>query len=708
MTGLNLPIYAAVLLWFITAITAYDPRMAFEQVWFLIVHVMLFFVVADNIQRGRQRLIMEALFFMASVVILLTGIELASWYFGLNITPGTSIGWVATGKLPALTDFPQVSMAMGISTLVAGYTAPLVIVSAGWALTVRARDYRVVLWAITGLLAVVLLFTSSRGGALSLMAATGIFVLTQLVQNPRLTARISPRLLAGGGAVVGIAALLAFVFFTLPNASKISDAGRRDMWQSAVRLALDHPLTGVGVGMFGRAFRDSRNPAIAQDKLVSAHNVYLNTAAETGMPGVILGTVLIVMFLCLAWRNWQLAPNPGQKLRIQTTFAALVGIAVHSLVDTFTITPIVLLIITLAAYTIISQPASRLTPVRQGQRIPAVAFLMIVLVYGVWLLRLDQAQAAYQRSFNITDPEEALNAINEAIELDPYLRLYPLQKAYILGEMGQTEIAIAAYQQALHLEPTWDTGWINLAALLQQQGNVDEAFEALNSAAGINYYNVGTLRRSELAEMHDFLSEDEIVAGYVRAITYHLHTYLPLADFWRETPLRLQALHEFTSSRPLDWQYRIWSVHDPEYAMTLIPENPQTAVEWWVMGEYALRVDADSETAVDYFSQAIALEPQHGDYYVSRARALLTRDPAAAQHNLDLAQVYGTQFEPIEEIRAQLATTLEEKERYIQQALSRVVPQEFAAALYQRPAIFDVPPEMRYPAYHFLVSGVVP
>ncbi len=708
-TGINYILYGIVGWWFITAITAYDPRMSFEQIWFLLVHVLLFFIIADNIQRGRQRLIMEALFFMAAVVILMTSIELASWYFGLNITPGTGVGWIATGTLPALTDFPQVSMAMGgISTLLAGYTAPLIIVSTGWALTVRGRDYRVVLWLMAALLAIVLLFTSSRGGALSLIAATGTLILTQIIQNPRITARISPRLLAGVGMLLAGGVLVAFVVLTLPNANRASDAGRQDMWQSAVRLTFDHPLTGVGIGNFGRAFRDIRNPAIAQDKLASAHNVYLNTAAETGLPGMILGVVLIGLFLRLAWQNWQTAPSRGQKLRIQVTFAALVGVAVHSLVDTFTITQIVLLIVTLAAYTIVPQPVSRLTPIKQGQRLPALIFLIIISIYGIWLLRLDQAQFAYLRSLNMKNTPQALQSIDEAMALDPYLRLYPLQKAYILGSSEQTDEAIIAYQQALMLEPTWDVGWINLAAVLERQGKIDEAFAALNKAAEINYYNVAALHRSRLAEDNSLLSPDEIVAGYLQSIRYHFHFYLPLGDFWGDSSLRLQALRQFTMDEPIEWQYRIWSVHAPEIAATLVPENPQTAMAWWVVGEYALLIENDAQKAVDDFSQAITLAPKTGDYYASRARALLTINPTAAKHDLDLAQVYGTRFESIPLIRAQLATTPEEKQRFMAQATARFVPQEFAAVLYARPAIFDVPLAMRYPAHAVALSGIVP
>src|SRR5688572_13225138 len=99
ITPLNPAIYAAVIVWFISALFAADTRMSLENVWFLITHVLLFFIIVNLIQRGYQRVVMEILFFMAAIVLLLSGIELASWFFGLGITPNTSIGWIETGRI---------------------------------------------------------------------------------------------------------------------------------------------------------------------------------------------------------------------------------------------------------------------------------------------------------------------------------------------------------------------------------------------------------------------------------------------------------------------------------------------------------------------------------------------------------------------------------------------------------------------------------
>lgn len=57
-----------------------------------------------------------------------------------------------------------------------------------------------------------------------------------------------------------------------------------------------------------------------------------------------------------------------------------------------------------------------------------------------------------------------------------------------------TENAIRTYQQALALEPTWDTGWINLAVLQLRRGNNEIALDYLDKARQINSHNFDALQ----------------------------------------------------------------------------------------------------------------------------------------------------------------------------------------------------------------------
>ncbi len=701
VTALNLPLLAACVVWIVSALASDDRRMALENLWFQLLHVLIFFILVDMIQRGRQRLLLETQFMLGAAVVFLSGLELASWYLGLGILPGAQIGWASVAGAPLV--LPRLSLAMNISTLLAGYLVPLVILTGGWALTMRRRDYRVVLGVLAGLLLIILLLTGSRGGIIGILAGAGAFIVLRLSQSGRLTGRLSGRVIIGGAMFAGVVLVALFLIWSVSDSGTrdVGDAGRLDMWTSAVEMTRDHPLTGVGATLFGRAFRNYRDPALVQDKLVSAHNAYLNTAAETGLPGILVSLWLGSAFVMAWWRNRQSARG-GYQLRLDATFAGLVGMGIHSLVDVFTITPIVLLMLLLSTYSI-TRPGSRLDHPPQTPRWAVALALLGIVAYGVWFIQLDRAQNAYQQS--LEDAENALAHAIEAAQLDPTLNLYTLQVAYLIGEDilvtpdMDIETAISAYQTALEREPTWDTGWINLATLTlgARQWDFNSALEYLDTARQINAFNTANLHWAQLAESLQAAPDDEIISAYQSAMLRGASLSLPLADFWRATPLRRAALEAYLADDlSLDLQYRILSTYDTERAAALVPDTPQTAAEWWVAGEYALTVQNDPDTAIQCFSQAVALRPSYGDYYVSRARAELHSNPDAARHDLDIAALLTTIDEYPNAVRAELATTPEAALAYRVNALPpRQVRQEFAAALYGRIAQFDVFPVMR-------------
>jgi tetratricopeptide (TPR) repeat protein len=693
VTGLNGPIYAAVGAWLLAALAGSDPRMSLEHTWFLLLHVLLFFVAVDYFQRGYQRLVLEALFFMAAGVLFLTGLELADWYFGLGFLPGTGAGWISTGTLPGWQDVPVVRLAMTISTLLAGYTAPLVIVTAAWALTTRQRAYRVILGTMALLLALTVLLTQSRGGVLSLLAAGAVLLLLRGADSAWLRARIAPRWLLAGGGLLAAGLLAGFVWLTLPAGVPGSNAGRLEMLQAAVTLFREQPVTGVGVGLFGRGFREIRSPSLVQDKLASAHNLYLNTAAETGIIGVLAGLALLAAG---AWRAGQQlqAAGGGARLRRQAVLAALAGLAVHSLVDVFSITPIVLLVVVLVAYAVTRLPASRLDApaAGHGQRGPAVVALLLVAGYGIAFFQFDRAQALYMASFDVSDMPQALADTRAAQAIDPHLRLYTLHEAFLLGLTADTTAALAAYDVALRLEPTWDVGWMNRAALAESAGLYEAAFADLGRAAAINMANGSLIHRARLAEQYGLLPPEEIVTLYVEGLVRRFYLELPLSPFWSATALRRQALEQLMTRSFItpEIQYRIRAVHDPAAAAAMVPAAPATAAEAWIAGENALTVRDDPAQAVAYFSQAIAAAPGRGDYYVARARAYLRIDPAAAQRDLQAAGLRPIVYEWPAQVQATLTGEPLPPP-------TRSVPQEFAAVLYQRPAVFDVYPPLWFP-----------
>ncbi|PJF40996.1 MAG: hypothetical protein CUN54_03215 [Phototrophicales bacterium] len=705
-TSINRPLYALVGFWIISAALSIDPRIAFENLWFPIVHILMFFVIADWMQHGRQRLVIEIQFLLAALAVILGGLQLASWFLGLGIVPGTQVGWIDVigDGLLFPPKIPGIWLPLGVTTWMAGYTAPLVIIAGVWGGTVKQHDYRIVLRGLAVALFIIMIFTFSRGGLISLGAGFAVLIWFRVLRIDVVRRFNLSRVLLVGGTVAGMVIVVAFVVVSMSqsNAKVVGDARRIDMWVSAAEMARDNPVSGIGPGLFGRAYRDYRNPSIVDDRMATAHNVYLNTVAETGFIGAVLGLWLLLALVRAWWGQWSRAEDAMYKFRLEATFAALVGFGAQSLVDVFVATPLVLLAIILIAYSIIDQSApDDDTNSRRVNRLETGIALGIVLIYGLGFIQADRAQLSHQRS--IRGGDTALQDAQRAAELDPDLRLYQLNVFYLSAQQAlaqspqDIDAAIQYYEQALELEPTWDTGWINYAALLQWDGNISGALNALETAHRINHQNTARLHWARLAEEMDAASRDDIVDAYVEALVDSGH--IPFADFWSQTELRREALFRAIEEYNVEVRYRVMTIHDPESRMMLLAESPHTAAEWWVDGEYALRVEHDLQRAINSFTQAIEQQPGNGDYYASRARAELTIDADAARRDLLRAELLGTRWEYPNAIRIALATTSEEiRDLQVHALPPRVADLNFSGVLFAgRVAQFELFPEMRWP-----------
>jgi O-antigen ligase len=65
-------------------------------------------------------------------------------------------------------------------------------------------------------------------------------------------------------------------------------ATRYELWDTAMRMVADKPLTGVGIDQFIRNVRAYSDPLSATVKVTGAHSTYFAVLAETGYPGFIM------------------------------------------------------------------------------------------------------------------------------------------------------------------------------------------------------------------------------------------------------------------------------------------------------------------------------------------------------------------------------------------------------------------------------------
>lgn len=149
-----------------------------------------------------------------------------------------------------------------------------------------------------------LLIAASRGALLGL-AVTFVAAVARSRHRVRV---------AVVGAVVCLPLLLAIPSSPLrrliqPTRSDSESSGHRlSTWRMGVRMALDNPLTGVGVGNFKASAPDYRLPDEEVDREYIAHNTYLQIWAEMGVPG-------LVAFLGILWGTLRTARRVRRRTK---------------------------------------------------------------------------------------------------------------------------------------------------------------------------------------------------------------------------------------------------------------------------------------------------------------------------------------------------------------------------------------------------------
>ncbi|MBI4355041.1 MAG: O-antigen ligase family protein [Candidatus Omnitrophica bacterium] len=200
----------------------------------------------------------------------------------------------------------------------------LLLAWAAWSQPGRAGRW----WRLGGLLLLFITFvrTDSQGAWLG-VGAGGLLLVRRLKR-------------AWQPLVVGLLLLLAGAVVVwrhhgLPSYAQAIGHGPEDrwfMWQAGLGMVRDHPWTGVGLNTFMANYLQYWVGGEQMPRY--AHNCYLQTAAEVGIPGLLAFLWLLAALLVTWWRRLgDLAPEADRALLVGLSAAAL-AFLVQSAVDT--------------------------------------------------------------------------------------------------------------------------------------------------------------------------------------------------------------------------------------------------------------------------------------------------------------------------------------------------------------------------------------
>jgi len=136
-------------------------------------------------------------------------------------------------------------------------------------------------------------------------------------------------------ALVVVGALALIPLLRLPRFASMFDLQqgstffRLELWRSSLTLVREHPWFGVGPGNFLAAYRTRYVlPSAWQEfNLEHPHNVYLDHWTRLGLPGLLAGVVVQVMF----WRRIR-RRRKGEVLMLGLA-GSMAALLAHGLVD---------------------------------------------------------------------------------------------------------------------------------------------------------------------------------------------------------------------------------------------------------------------------------------------------------------------------------------------------------------------------------------
>jgi O-antigen ligase len=106
-----------------------------------------------------------------------------------------------------------------------------------------------------------------------------------------------------------------------------ASSGRAKLVTNGIKIALHHPIEGVGVGGFKRAYADRVGLKGSEPKKAASHNTAVTVAAETGLPGLALLVWLVSAALFVTLRR---AAGSFKGRSCLVIAAGLAAIALHS------------------------------------------------------------------------------------------------------------------------------------------------------------------------------------------------------------------------------------------------------------------------------------------------------------------------------------------------------------------------------------------
>lgn len=239
------------------------------------IYFLTYILVGQNIRTPEQvKMLAKALAASAFIVVMCGYFQ---YIFGVDIS---DMKWVDGEAFPELRK--RVFSTLENPNILAGYLDVMICLALGVFAKITGHTRKIIFIVAIAMLTACLAMTYSRGAFLTLAI---IFVVYGFLQDWRILILFA---LLTGLIIYNDANFLNRILSVFTETTDSSEGLRIGIWVSTISMIADHPFIGVGWGAY-KAVYPQYNYYLADPDIViyHAHNLFLQTAAEVGIVGML-------------------------------------------------------------------------------------------------------------------------------------------------------------------------------------------------------------------------------------------------------------------------------------------------------------------------------------------------------------------------------------------------------------------------------------
>ena len=268
------PAFLFVIIGLLSVAAAPDKAFSFYNFYHLVpIYAMTYLLVGQTLRTPRELQRVVLAMGVSAAIVILYGFY--QFIFGIDIS---AMKWVDGESFPELSK--RVFSTWENPNILAGYLDIVICVAVGLA-AVLQRGWRVFALVLLVAALACLGMTYARGACLVIAAVLAGY---GALRDWRVLVGIA---VLGAGALL-LDPVLADRLFSVFTRIDTSSEMRLAFWESTIAMVMDHPFLGIGWGMYFMVYPEyDFYLQGAPVQIVHAHNMYLNYAAEIGVPGAI-------------------------------------------------------------------------------------------------------------------------------------------------------------------------------------------------------------------------------------------------------------------------------------------------------------------------------------------------------------------------------------------------------------------------------------